>query len=201
MAFAVIGRCRQTILCKSSNLSPRRPPQRPKRRIDPEPDNPMLYSLRSIPKGNWMGFSADTTTYVVAFKYKEHAAMIRSFAHEATKMHLDNVIMRDITTDVEAVCNVPAGTFGLVGLPPVYADLDARLCINKRPNINKLGCDIKPITTMEYTSIPFEQNLGVVLAFRITDDSKEQISFECEVIEPLRDLDLFRKKLGEHTKP
>jgi len=163
-----------------------------------------LYTLRSVQSGNWMGFLADesdgesdATPYIIAFKYLEHARMVWSFAHEATKMNLAQVEMENITEQVEDMCGVSRGMFEEAGLPPVYADLDAHLCIDKRPNINKLGCDVASITTIDYLTIPFEQCIGVVMAKRLVHNTKNKITFESEVIDPIRDIDLFRKMLVE----
>ena len=192
------------------------PPSRPRRRGSdkPPPDGgqvysgniaeefPDVYTLRAIPSGNWMGFSSVPLhddeipiTYIIAFKYEEHAKMVCSFAHEATKMHLERFVMENITKAVEEVCQVPIGSFKDAGLPPVFADLDAHICIEKKPNINKLGCEIAQLKSIEYMAIPFEQSIGVVLARRIVENTKRIIVFESEVINPIRDLDLFRQML------
>jgi hypothetical protein len=178
------------------------PPRRRAGRDSAVPEE--LYTLRSVQSGNWMGFLADesdgesdATPYIIAFKYLEHARMVWSFAHEATKMNLAQVEMENITEQVEDMCGVSRGTFEEAGLPPVYADLDAHLCIDKRPNINKLGCDVASITTIDYLTIPFEQCIGVVMAKRLVHNTKNKITFESEVIDPIRDIDLFRKMLVE----
>ena len=176
---------------------PPQPPSQDKKYSKDASEFSTLYTLRSVPSGKWMGYTAINTAYVIAFKYKEHAQMVQSFAHEATQMELKNLAFEDITEHVEELCEVPPGSFKEANIPPINADLDAHLLISKKPNINKLGCTIETVAIDEYMAIPFEQNIGVVMAKRLLENTKSQVKFESEVIDPVRDLDLFRKTLLE----
>jgi hypothetical protein len=154
-----------------------------------------LYTLRAIPSRSLMGFNHATTSYVVAFQHKKHARLVWSFAHEATPMQIKLLNMKNITSQVEEVCKVPHGTFDKVGLPQVHADFNAKFCISKKPNINKLGCTLEEMTDLEYMALPFQQNIGVVMPRKIIEHTQREIIFESEVIDPVQDIDLFKRML------
>jgi hypothetical protein len=146
-----------------------------------------------------MGFINDnvqkSTAYVIAFKYKDHANTVKFYADESTRMYLESFNMRNVTSNVETVCGIPSGALEAAGIPHIYADIHARLCISKLINYNNLGCRIEPITLRDYFEIPFEFNVGVVLVKKLVGNTNKQLIFDCEVIDPIRDIDLFRKTL------
>ena len=123
-----------------------------------------LYTLRSIPSNNWMGF-VSKHPYIVAFCDEQQAKFVCSFAHEGTKMHLE------------------------------MENEDACLNIDKKSNINKLGCEVTPIPSIEFYNIPFEHCMGIVMAKTIIQDTTSMVRFRSEVIDPLQDIDLFRMML------
>lgn len=187
------------------------PVKPPKRRGEKNvSQTPILYTLRTK-DDNWMGFTFEsinpndkiliTTTYIVAFKHTVHVDKVWTFAHGKTKMELYKLKMEDITNELEIAYSLPVGSFKEAGLPPVMADFDARLQINKTrpPKDAKVDIDIDiiPITSLEYLSMPIEQNVGVILAHTLLEETKRYMFFQCEVINPIRDLDLFRKMLIE----
>ena len=164
----------------------------------PPNEDTNFYVLYGQHSRNVAGFiGKDSLAYVVAFKEKRVAEQVRSFAHEATAMWLDNFTIVDITENVEQAMNLDAGTFAKANIPPIYADDSAHLHVSKAQNINKMGCYVQAMDRMDFYALPFERNIGVVLGKRLLEDTPYEVVFEAEVIDPLRDTDLMRQMLLE----
>lgn len=101
--------------------------------------------------------------YIIAFEKREHAAHVQKFAHDHTKIEICRYFPEKIDRN----------TIG---------DVSGRININKKPNINKLGCDILTCDLLEFMSYPREKNLGIILAYEFIREDSESVIFQGEIL-------------------
>lgn len=104
-----------------------------------------------------------TPPYIVAFEKIEHAVHVQKFAHDFTEVEICRYLPKKIES-------------GIIG------DIAGRIRINKKININKLGCDVVPCETLEFMSYPSKKNLGAILAYQLVHETDENAFFQAEIL-------------------
>jgi len=148
-----------------------------------------LYTLNH--KKMFVGMTYENHSYVLAFPNLKTVLHTKKLVHPAkhdmflTKYTYERYPQNPVLHEQEIKRNINGFELNIYASKGYFLHLAK--CVSETP-----GCYITTNPLEDILMYPIFHNVGLVLAFDIMDETKEEIVFSTEIIKPLQDPSLFK---------
>lgn len=144
-----------------------------------------------------LSVSHDSKTFLIGFTHEHMASRVRANLPSLISLKRSHYI--DIAKDVKRMMfEYDIKTLEKVS-EKIIVDIDAKLQVEKSQNTNQYKntkqYDVSSVPSLDFLMYPFENNLGIVYAFKIQEEDAKNIVFDCEVIESSPNIQMFMDHL------
>lgn len=155
----------------------------------------LAYVLRSVDHPTILSMRHADITYVVGFLRSHDALHVARTIPTLPQMRLQKYKPVNVRQTVQRGVD-EVGLDKPVKVTDIYIDEDAVLRVNKQ-NIVQVQRDwlVAKDTYANMISYPFNKNLGIAVIKNKLGENTDALYYECEVVQPVFDPELFRKSL------
>jgi hypothetical protein len=156
-----------------------------------------MYSVLKFQK-QFVGLH-DSHAYIVGFKDKKFALRTKKILPKHARIELHRSDTVDISRDV----NQGLTSFGLrhLSFQSLTIDTMATIIFHKADmTLKKSPYIVEEMSEQDFMCLPFEKHVGVIMPYKVLDETSSTLVYASQVIDPIDDIKLFQKNLSLMNK-
>lgn len=145
-------------------------------------------------KSGFLGYSKEARSYIIGFDSKKYAKAVCKTVSKSPLILLSRHDVDDISDQV----NIGAKAFGVdsMDVTDLTIDTEAQLTITKsQERLLEEFYKLEDMDAGDFLCMPFERDLGVIMPYKLINETVNEYVFLSQVIDPCGQPDMFRKHL------